>query len=78
VFNVGSGDATNLLDLLAALNALAGTKMEPNFAPPRAGDVRDSLAEISQARQILDYRPVCDLRTGLERTLDYYRSAASN
>jgi UDP-glucose 4-epimerase len=77
VFNVGSGDATNLLDLLATLNAVAGTNMEPYFAPPRAGDVRDSLAEISQARQILDYRPVCDFRSGLERTLDYYRSAAS-
>ena len=78
VFNVGSGDATNLLDLLATLNTLAGTRIEPNFAPPRIGDVRDSLAEISQARQILDYRPVCDLRTGLERTLDYYRNAVSN
>jgi UDP-glucose 4-epimerase len=76
VFNVGSGEATNLLDLLATLTALAGTRLEPNFAPPRAGDVRDSLAEISQARQILDYQPVCDFRTGLERTMDYYRSAA--
>jgi UDP-glucose 4-epimerase len=76
VFNVGSGQATNLLDLLQALNELAGTQVEPIFAPPRPGDVRDSLADISLAREVLDYQPQCDLRRGLELTLAYYRDAA--
>ncbi|MDX1947030.1 MAG: SDR family oxidoreductase [Pirellulaceae bacterium] len=69
VFNVGSGQATSLLDLLAVINRLAGTAIEPRFAPPRAGDVRDSLADISQARELLGYEPHIDLLTGLAATL---------
>src|SRR5262245_11411809 len=75
IVNVGSGQATNLLDLLTALNELAGTRVEPIFAPPRPGDVRDSLAEINLARDVLGYDPKCDLRSGLELTLAYYRDA---
>jgi nucleoside-diphosphate-sugar epimerase len=51
-----------------------GGKVEPIFASPRAGDVRDSLADISLARQILGYEPSVDLRTGLRPTVEYYRT----
>jgi UDP-glucose 4-epimerase len=69
VFNVGSGQATSLLELLALLNTLAGTSIQPRFEPARAGDVRDSLADISLARQVLGYEPMIDLTEGLRRTL---------
>jgi len=77
VFNVGSGQATNLLDLLSALSTLGGMRIEPIFAPARAGDVRDSLADVSAAREVLGYEPQCDLNRGLDLTLAYYRSASA-
>ncbi len=41
----------------------------------RAGDVRHSLASLERAEALLGYRPAVDLRTGLQRTLEWYRSA---
>ena len=75
VFNIGNGQAASLLELLKALNEIMGGRVEPIFAPPRAGDVRDSLADITQARKALGYEPKIDLRTGLRPTVEYYRSA---
>jgi UDP-N-acetylglucosamine/UDP-N-acetyl-alpha-D-glucosaminouronate 4-epimerase len=73
VFNVGSGVSISLLDLLRELNAVFGTNIQPIFQPPRAGDVRDSLADIARAREVLGYRPTVDLAEGLRRTVEYYR-----
>jgi UDP-glucose 4-epimerase len=75
VFNVANGRSTSLLELLRTLNEIMGGKIEPIFAPARAGDVRDSLADISQARKVLGYEPTIDLPTGLRHTVDYYRGA---
>jgi UDP-glucose 4-epimerase len=44
------------------------------LAPPRAGDVRESLADISLARELLDYQPTVGFDEGLARTIEYYRS----
>lgn len=68
-FNVGSGKATSLLDMLAQLQSVLGTNLPPKFAPVRTGDVRDSLADISHARQLLGYEPAVDLEAGLRRTV---------
>jgi UDP-glucose 4-epimerase len=76
VFNVGSGTAISLLDLLAELNRILGTDIAPQFQPPRAGDVRDSLADITRAREVLGYRPAVSLAEGLRRTVEYYRQAS--
>jgi UDP-N-acetylglucosamine/UDP-N-acetyl-alpha-D-glucosaminouronate 4-epimerase len=75
VFNVGGGRAASLLDLLAALSKILDANVEPIFAPERAGDVRDSLADISLAQQVLAFEPTVDLAEGLRRTVDYYRAA---
>lgn len=69
VFNIGSGSAISLVDLLAALNAICGTKIAANFQPPRTGDVRDSLADISLAQKQLGYQSAVSLREGLEKTV---------
>jgi UDP-glucose 4-epimerase len=74
-FNVGSGVAVSLLDLLQELNAILGADVEPVFQPARIGDVRDSLANISRAAQTLGYRPAVGLADGLSRTVPYYRTA---
>ncbi|MFN0019898.1 MAG: SDR family oxidoreductase [Pirellulaceae bacterium] len=69
VFNIGSGNAISLVDLLSDLNAICGTKIGANFQPSRAGDVRDSLADISLAQRILGYQSSVSLREGLEKTV---------
>jgi len=73
VFNVGSGAAISLLDLLKELNAILETDVQPAFQPARAGDVRDSLANISRAKKVLGYKPAVKLAEGLRRTVEYYR-----
>jgi UDP-glucose 4-epimerase len=74
--NVANGRSTNLLELIAALNELLGTSVEPTHAPPRVGDVRESLADISEARQRLGYEPQVGFEEGLRRSIDYYRQIA--
>lgn len=76
VFNVANGRQTSLLELIATLNRLLGTQVEPNFAPARAGDVRESLADISRARQGLKYEPLVDFEDGLRHSIDYYKQLA--
>jgi UDP-glucose 4-epimerase len=73
VFNVANGKQTSLLELLAILNRQLGTHIQPQFAPPRVGDVRESLADITQARKWLKYEPQVDFETGLSRSIEYYR-----
>lgn len=68
-FNIGSGTAISLLDLLRELNALLGTSITPSFQPARAGDVRDSLANISLAKHVLGYQPRTSLKQALEATV---------
>jgi UDP-glucose 4-epimerase len=69
VFNIGNGASTTLLQLVQVLNELLGTKLEPVHQPPRAGDVRHSLADISLARRDLGYEPTISFREGLARTI---------
>jgi len=73
VFNVACGQTTSLLELLAQLNRLLGTDVKPIHEPARAGDVRESLADITQARRILGYEPLVGFNEGLERSIEYYR-----
>jgi UDP-glucose 4-epimerase len=75
-FNVANGRSTSLLELLKSLNELLGTNIRPVHEPPRAGDVRESLADIAQARTCLGYEPQVDFEEGLRRSIDYYRSVA--
>ncbi len=73
VVNVACGVRTSLNHLIALVGELAGKHLEPDYRAPRAGDVRDSLADITAARDLLGYQPSVDLREGLERT---YRAFA--
>lgn len=75
-FNVAAGHSTSLLALLAVLNKLLGTAIDPVHDAPVPGDVRESLADISQARACLGYEPQVGFEEGLRRSIDYYRSIA--
>jgi UDP-glucose 4-epimerase len=75
VFNIGNGVSLTLLDLLKELNVIFGKQIEPIFKPERAGDVRDSLADITRARTVLGYEPKVQLAEGLRRTVEFYRGS---
>lgn len=73
-YNVACGERISLLDLAAAINRLTGSQVGPRHAPPRAGDIRHSLADISKAERALGYRPAVDLEAGLARTIEAMRA----
>jgi UDP-glucose 4-epimerase len=72
VINLADGGQTTLLQLLDLLGGLLGKKIQPVFLPPRVGDVRESLADITLARKLLEYEPQVRLEEGLKRTIEYY------
>jgi UDP-glucose 4-epimerase len=74
--NVACGQSYDLLELIAGINRVLGADIQPNFEPPRAGDVRESLADISLARELLGYEPTVDFNEGLRRTIEFYRRSA--
>lgn len=74
LFNIACGRRTTLLELLRALGDILGQGIEPIHEPARIGDVRDSLADITQARCRLRLEPQVGIEEGLHRSVDYYRS----
>jgi nucleoside-diphosphate-sugar epimerase len=73
VFNVATGKSASLNDLYALLQELTGYRAAPCYAPPREGDVHDSLADSSRALQAMGYRMLVDFKEGLRRTVEWYR-----
>jgi UDP-glucose 4-epimerase len=74
VMNVATGGRISLNDLLKTMNRILGTSLRAVYKSPRAGDVRDSQADIAKAKTLLGYVPSVDLEEGLRRTLDWCRS----
>lgn len=74
IMNLADGRRTTLLQLLELLAKYLKVPVDPDFHPPRVGDVRESLADISSARKLLGYEPQTTLEEGLAQTIDYYRS----
>ena len=70
--NVGCGGRYNLLDLLGRIGDATGTVADPVFQPTRAGDVRDSEADISVARERLGYEVLVPFDEGVRKTVDWY------
>jgi UDP-N-acetylglucosamine/UDP-N-acetyl-alpha-D-glucosaminouronate 4-epimerase len=75
VMNVGCGERVSLNTVLRIAGALLGIHTEIEYREPRSGDVRDSLADISKAKQLLGYTPQVKFAQGLEQTLDALRSS---
>ncbi len=74
VMNVATGGRISLNELLRTLCELLGVRTQAVFKEPRAGDVRDSQADISRAKALTGYVPIVGLREGLERTLAWFRA----
>jgi UDP-N-acetylglucosamine 4-epimerase len=78
VYNIAYGSRISLNDLYSLLTEnLSKFKKEikdikPDFVSERKGDIKDSLASIEKAKTLLGYRPDCDVKNGLERSIDWY------
>jgi nucleoside-diphosphate-sugar epimerase len=76
VINVANGARITLNELLAELKDLTGKQdVTAEYLEPRVGDVRHSLADITMARELLGYESKVDLREGLKRTIDWWKTS---
>ncbi len=76
VFNIAGGQSISLLQLVAELSRLTGQSLKPQFEPIRAGDVKNSQADITAAQQALGFQSTVSWQDGLERTLEFYKKGA--
>jgi UDP-N-acetylglucosamine/UDP-N-acetyl-alpha-D-glucosaminouronate 4-epimerase len=77
VINVACGTRISLNELLRVMNRIVGTNLEAVYEEVRAGDVKDSQADISKARSLLGYVPIVDLEEGLRYTLAWCRGESA-
>jgi nucleoside-diphosphate-sugar epimerase len=74
VINVAVGGRISINELCARMASVLGSTVQPEYTPPRAGDVRDSQADLTRAREILGYEPIVSFEEGLRRTLEWYKA----
>ncbi len=72
IFNVACGERISLNILWDKLKNISGKEIEAIYGPPRPGDVRDSLADISKAHKLMNYVPLYSVEQGLELTWNYF------
>jgi UDP-glucose 4-epimerase len=75
VFNIANGSRISVKDLATKIGSIIGTSIDPIHEPSRPGDVRDSLADISRARNQLGFDPAYTLDQGLAETVQWFRKA---
>jgi nucleoside-diphosphate-sugar epimerase len=75
MMNLATGVRITLNQTFEILSELTGYSGKPAYAEGRAGDIRDSLADIGLARELLAYKPLVNFREGLRRTVDWYRTS---
>jgi UDP-glucose 4-epimerase len=74
MMNLATGTRITLNETFGILRELTGYSGKPAYAQARAGDIRDSLADIGLAGELLGYEPIVDFREGLRRTVEWYRA----
>jgi len=74
IFNAACQQQITVNQLVQYLNEILGTNIQPKYAPPRAGEVKHSLANISKAKTLLNYNPIVDFKEGLKITVDWLLS----
>jgi nucleoside-diphosphate-sugar epimerase len=74
IINVATGGRISLNQLFEAMRKLTGATTQPVYVETRAGDVRDSQADIRLARQVLGYEPIVPFEEGLQKTVEWYRT----
>jgi nucleoside-diphosphate-sugar epimerase len=75
VINVATGGRVSLNLLFQSVRDLVGARVHPVYSSARAGDVRDSQADIGKARRLLGYQPQVAFDEGLNKTVEWYRAS---
>jgi len=79
VINIANGERVTINEVFEMVKKLTGrANLEAEYAPPRTGDVRDSLADLSLARSLLGYTPQVGLEEGLRSTIDWWTKSRFN
>ncbi len=73
VYNIAFGERTTLNELFEFIKEIAGSDLAPKYGPERSGDVKHSLADISKAKQLLNYNPELSVKEGLKEAFEWYR-----
>jgi nucleoside-diphosphate-sugar epimerase len=73
VINIACGEAVTVNAIIEMINDLLGKSVKPIYVPPRPGDVKHSLADITAAKNLIGYNPAVLFREGLEKSIDWYR-----
>jgi UDP-glucose 4-epimerase len=76
-FNIACGHRTDLLTLAETIMAVIGTRLDPLHEPPRPGDIQDSLADITAARDAFGFSPQYTVEEGVQETVAWYREIIS-
>jgi len=71
IFNVAAGSPASVNTVADTIGRIVGEPVQKTFAPPRPGDIRDSWADVTAARDVLGYVPSVDLEEGLRRTIEH-------
>lgn len=74
ILNGGTGARITLNQVVKLLEKITGKAVQAKYEPPRTGDIKDSQADISRAREVLGYQPQIDFEQGLKLTWDWYAS----
>jgi UDP-glucose 4-epimerase len=77
-FNIGTGVETSDRELHSAVASAVGTPDDPEFAPPRLGDLKRSCLDVRLAEMVLGWRPKVRLDEGVRRTVDYFRQTQTS
>ncbi|MDI6885412.1 MAG: SDR family oxidoreductase [archaeon] len=75
VFNIACGERISIKELATKVMELVGVRLDVVYDEPRPGDIKDSLADISLARERLGYEPEFDLTKGLEATIRWFQKS---
>lgn len=71
--NIACHGRITLNELVQTLNEILGTDIIPKYSNPRPGDIKHSFADVSKAREIINYSPLVNFKDGLIKTVDWYR-----
>jgi len=73
VVNIACGQAVTVNEIIDMINNLLGKSVKPTYTPPRPGDVKHSLADITAAKNLIGFDPVVKFKDGLQKAIDWYR-----
>jgi nucleoside-diphosphate-sugar epimerase len=74
IVNIACGEAITVNAIIDMINEILGKDIKPVYAPPRPGDIKHSLADITLAEKLIGFRPIVDFKDGLQKAIEWYKN----